>query len=185
MAQENSSTHQGIEARRQYVRLTIALVILCGILGSFIIYLAWPLLTGTTVVLATQPIDPFDPLRGQYMTIRYEISTILSIPGASVGDTVYVSLHEDDSKIWRYQSASLSRPQDGIYIKGTIDDVDDKTMNLNYGIEQYFFERGASIPTQNITVEAKLSSNGGARITHLLENGKPIKIKYAEKNWLS
>ena len=53
----------------------ILLLVLLIVL-SFIFYNEWPLLTGKKVVLATQPIDPFDPFRGQYMSINYEISRI-------------------------------------------------------------------------------------------------------------
>ena len=89
-------------------RLIIVLIFLLGIAGTFILYLSWPSLTGTTIVLATRPVDPFDILRGQYITIAYDIGNVPAISGAGVGDSVYVSLKEDDKKIYRYESESLS-----------------------------------------------------------------------------
>jgi len=62
----------------QYTRLIIVLVAIVGIAGIFILYLSFPLLTGTDVILKTQPVDPFDLLRGQYLIINYDISTINS-----------------------------------------------------------------------------------------------------------
>ena len=50
-----------------YTKLIIGLGILLGILAVFGLYLGLPLLTGAEATLATQPIDPFDPLRGQYI----------------------------------------------------------------------------------------------------------------------
>ena len=78
----------------QYKRLIIALVVLIGIAGSFMLYLSFPLLMGKTVILKTQPVDPFDFFRGQYLIINYEISGVNLSEVFKEGDTVYVSLKE-------------------------------------------------------------------------------------------
>lgn len=164
-------------ARNQILRLAIALLVLLGIVITFILYLSWPLLTGTTAVLATMPIDPFDILRGQYLTIRYEISQIPIIEEANEGDTAYIQLTEDSSQIWRYKKASLIKPE-GVFIKGKIISKQTGTMRIEYGIEQYFFEKDAHIETRNMTVKVKISSSGQARILELLQDGKPLEIRY-------
>ena len=51
-------------------------------------------------------------------------------------------------------------------------------MRVEYGIEQFFFERNAQFPQNDLTVEAKLSSSGQARVVQLLHQGKPINITY-------
>lgn len=176
---------QEIQPRREVLKLLLVILTLLLILGSFILYLSWPLLTGQTIVLALRPVDPFDPFRGQYITLNYEVSSLPSVEGAREGNTVYVLLKEDKQGIWRYQNASLSRPDKGIVIAGRVRSLYGNTMTLEYGIEQYFFERHAQLPTQNLTVEVKVSSNGNARITQLLHNGKPAEILYENKSWLS
>ena len=176
---------QEIQPRREVLKLLLIVLVLLLVIGSFILYLSWPLLTGQTIVLALRPVDPFDPLRGQYIVLNYEISSLPALEGAQEGNTVYVLLKEDEQDIWRYQSASLSRPGKGIVIAGTVRSLSGNTMNLNYGIEQYFFERHAQLPTQNLTVEVKVSADGNARISHLLHNGKPAQIIYENKSWLS
>lgn len=163
------------------IKLTIFITIL--ILGFAIasLVLYWPLLTGKTMILATRPVDPFDPFMGQYMTISYEISQVSRAAGASqekVPQTVYISLEEDNTGIFRYKDSSLEKPAHGDFIKGSTKSVSGNNMNVEYGIEQFYFERGATLPTQNITVEVKVSSTGQARISKLLHNGEPIKIKY-------
>jgi len=129
------------------------------------------------------PVDPFDPIRGQYMIIGYEIGTVSKLSEVVVGDNVYVLLKEDSEGVSRYQSVSLKKPSEGILIRGKVKEVSGDSMFLDYGIEQYFFERNAKIPTQNITVKIKLSDFGGARIVELLQNGEPVKIEYADVNW--
>src|SRR3989344_4515462 len=95
---------------KEYLKLVVVLVVLFSILGGFLLYVSYPLLGTKTVVLATQPVDPFDLIRGQYITIRYEIGSIPSVDGAQIGDNVYVVLEEDSTGISRYKSASLDKP---------------------------------------------------------------------------
>jgi len=171
---------------KEYLKLVIILVVLFGILGGFMLYVSYPLLGTKTAVLATQPVDPFDLIRGQYITIRYEIGTIPSVDGAQIGDNVYVVLEEDSTGISRYKSASLDKPsKDNLFIKGQINYISGDNMRVEYGIEQYFFERDARFDTRAMEVKIKLSDSGGARIVELLNDGKPIKITYENKSLTS
>lgn len=171
---------------KEYMKLTIILLVLFAILGGFLLYVSIPLLSTKTVVLATQPIDPFDLIRGQYILIRYEIASIPLIKGAEIGDNVYVLLTEDINGTSRYKSASLDRPsKDNLFIKGQVKFVYSDSMRVEYGIEQYFFERGARFKTRGMEVKVKLSDSGSARIVELLQDGEPIKITYENKTLTS
>ncbi len=183
MEKEINSKGKRVTKGKEYVRLLIVLLVLLGIAGIFILYLSWPLLTGKTVILATRPVDPFDILRGQYIVINYEISNLPLIEGAVEGESVYVIIEEDAEGIWRYKDVSLVKPSSGDFIKGTIKSIIGG-MRVEYGIEQYFFERGASLPTRNLQVEVKLSSSGQARIVQLLQDKKPINIIYKNKSFI-
>lgn len=166
--------------RKEYSRLAIGLVVLFVLLGLFILYAAWPLLTGKSIVLKTIPYDPFDPFRGQYLMINYEITTIPSLEGASEGQHVYVKLQkemEDNVPVWKYQGSSLTPPQ-GDFIKGKVQYLQGSTMRMEYGIEQYFFEKTAQVNVTNMTVEVKVDGSGNARIVQLLHQGKPLEIVY-------
>lgn len=167
----------------QYKRLIIALAVLIVIAGSFILYLSFPLLTGKTVILKTQPVDPFDIFRGQYLTINYEISRVNLPTDAKEGDTIYVSLKEGNDKIWHADKVSLSKPDDGIFIRGTAKQSW-RGLSIEYGIEQYFFERNAHIPRMD-SVKAKVDSSGQARIVELLMNGQPLNITYKKPSLTS
>jgi len=167
---------------KEYLKLAIILGVLFLILGGFLLYVSIPLLSTKTAVLATQPVDPFDLIRGQYIVIRYEIASIPSIEGAEVGDNVYVSLMEDANGTAGYKTASLDKPsKDDLFVRGQIKSVYGNDMRVEYGIEQYFFERGAKFETRGMEVKVKLSGNGGARIVELLQDGEPVKITYENK----
>lgn len=169
--------------RKNYIKLIIFIsIFIIGVVIA-IIYLSWPLLTGKTHILSTQPIDPFDVLMGQYISISYEINRISNTTGISesnVGDYVYAVLEKDSSGISRPKKAVLEKPAEGDFIRGKIIDVYGSTARVEYGIEQFFFERGAEFSMRNITVEVKISSSGQARISKLLQDGKPLEIKYRE-----
>ena len=171
-------------AKKEYIRLAIALGVLLLILASFLLYLSIPYLSQKTVILATQPVDPFDPLRGQYIIIRYEINSIPMLADATVGEAVYVSLLKDEQGVSRYTSSSLTKPSSGDFIRGSVTHVPSSgNMSVEYGIEQYFFERGASIATRGMNVKAKLADSGRAAIVELLdENLKTLEIIYENKS---
>lgn len=164
--------------KKQTIGLIGVVLLVLLIVLSFIIYNEWPLLTGKKIVLATQPIDPFDPFRGQYMNINYEISRINNVEGFNKGDFIYVTLEEDEQEIWRLKETSKTKPDEGIFIRGEIINSYDKSVRVEYGIEQFFFERNAKLPTSNITVEVSVSNSGRAKLVQLLHNGEPIEIKY-------
>lgn len=166
--------------KKQYIGLIAVVSVVLLVLVSFIFYNQWPLLTGDKIVLATQPVDPFDPFRGQYMTINYEISRLSDVEDFQVDDTIYVSLKEDDEGIWRKESVSQTKPQRGDFIKGKVTNVYGNSVRIEYGIEQFFFERHAQLPTRNITVEVSIASSGRPMLSQMLYNGEPIEIEYEE-----
>ena len=168
---------------QQYTRLIIVLVAIIGIAGMVILYLSLPLLTGKTVVLKTQPVDPFDMFRGQYLTINYEISRVSLPENTTEGRAVYVSLKEGDDKIWHADKVSLNKPESDVFIRGTTKQSW-RGLAVEYGIEQYFFERGAHIPRMD-SVKVKIDDSGQARIVELLMNGQPLNITYRKPSLTS
>ena len=167
----------------RYKRLIITLAVLMGIAGSFILYLSYPLLTGTTVILKTQPVDPFDIFRGQYLTISYEISRVNLSENTKEGNTVYVSLKESEDKIWHADKVLLNKPESGVFIRGTAKQTF-RGLAVEYGIEQYFFERDAYVPRMDST-KVKVDSTGQARIVELLMEGKSLNITYKKPSIVS
>jgi len=163
---------------RQGLRLLVTGAFLAVLLGGLVLYLAWPLWAGTTVVLATRPVDPFDLLRGQYLVIGYEVGSLPALPQAEEGDTVWVGISPDPQGIWRHRETRLeapSAPAPGkVFLRGEVTRAGEHGMQVRYGIEQYFVQRGTTLPDGKLTVEAKVSRSGGARIVRLLVDGEPV-----------
>ena len=102
--------------------------------------------TGREVVLETTPVDPRDVFRGDYVVLRYEISTV-SACCFDVGDAVYVSL-ERQGDVWQATDVGDTPPaaDAGPYIRGRVTRADRAqgrpSLEIEYGIESYFVPEG-------------------------------------------
>lgn len=104
-------------------------LILLAMIGFKVLVLA----SGTDVLLSIAPVDPRDPLRGDYVTFQYDISRIPGYNFASygreltkevkAGDTVYVSLYQS-GMTWNVQSVTLTPPEDEVFLKGIVRSVE-------------------------------------------------------------
>ncbi|HIA16964.1 MAG TPA: hypothetical protein EYN72_09330, partial [Dehalococcoidia bacterium] len=96
-------------AKRLFIAvIAVQIVFLLGLVG----YRESILSLGRTAVLETVPVDPRDLFKGEYVTLRYEISTIgegslapqknqYFLEGEiNEGDTVYVNLTNIDSDVY-------------------------------------------------------------------------------------
>lgn len=113
--------------------------------------------TGRTIYLRTVPVDPRDFFRGDYVSLRYEISSVgnkyfrdgLATEAKDTdsrrykGRPVYVVLKVDDSNLADIDYITDKKPHDGkLYIRGRRSYSYDRSINVLYGIEAYFVEQG-------------------------------------------
>ena len=123
------------------ILILLQLLILVGLTGYSEAILAF----GKTVVLQTVPVDPRDLFRGDYVVLRYEISTLDRVPGywqIDEGDEIYVKLEKEDD-VWDAVQISKAKPDDWYYfIAGEVEDVWDGRLMVEYGIEAYFVPEG-------------------------------------------
>jgi uncharacterized membrane-anchored protein len=109
----------------------------------------WTLATGTPVALKAAPVDPRSLFRGDYVVLGFEIGRLArSLPGVDddhrSGQTVYVLLQPGE-RYWRAVSVHddwPSAPAGAVVIKGRIQSADSDTLNVRYGIENYFVPEG-------------------------------------------
>jgi uncharacterized membrane-anchored protein len=127
------------------------------IIVGFTAFKEFTLQTGDEILLKTKPVDPRDLFRGDYVVLRYDISTIttddLSYKGADFneGDKVYVLLNVDDNKIGSLLNIDKNKPKEAFFIKGIIKNANKNILNIEYGIESYFVPEG-----EGIEIEKKL-----------------------------
>ena len=145
--------------------------------------------TGKTVLLETQPVDPRDPLRGDFVRLNYKISNVPRekfSPAANgeipAGAKIFVALAPAGTNgFWEVTCASLEsfRPADGeVLLRGKSQwswRSQSGPVHIEYGLEQYFVAEGTGNPRGKLTVQAAVSGSGRASIKEVFVDGKPYK----------
>lgn len=133
----------------------------------------------TTVLLRVVPVDPRDLMRGEYVTLGYDISGLPAggIPGLPpdrtqrAGLPVYVSLIPDTDGRHYHAGAWQGTPFDsGLFIQGTVSSWG----RVNYGIESFYVQEGRgkeyeqSIRSKKLSAEVAVTRGGRASILRLI-----------------
>lgn len=150
----------------------------------------WVLRTGRTVYLRTAPIDPRDPMRGDYVRLGYEIA---SVPAAACRDElvewikeaekshrrtyrdrrVYAVLEVGGDGVGRIVTLSNRKPRDGVVLRGRIAWINTEGVQVRFGIEAFFMQQGKALEFEReqrervglpLNIEAALSDEGLAVI---------------------
>jgi len=150
---------------------------------------------GREVTLQTQPVDPRDLLRGDYVVLRYDISQLPA--GALAGKTaetrnpaVFVKLAPNANGLYEAVSVSaepvtVAAPE--VLIRGRVSyscgssvrTFCDK-LTIKYGLESYFVPEGEGKKLeqarnqQKLRVVAAVLPSGRAAIKRLLLDGEPV-----------
>jgi len=151
----------------------LQILVLCSI--TFTAYL--PLKTGQPITLATVPVDPRSLFRGNYARLRYEISNlpiqdINRLVRPRQNEIIYVILSRDSNGIHRYKGVSLTKPDQGVFIRGRIRETSRSqasgwtTYPVTYGIEAWFAPKEKAL-----ALEKQLRHSGVAKI-RVSKNGK-------------
>lgn len=175
--------------------ILIAFLIQIGLLGWLIVDRAMLLSNGREVRLAVVPVDPRDLFRGDYVVLRYPLSTLRSdvLEGDDEFDwqePVYVTLTEGADGIWSASAMTHARPAGGVYLAGAIARVFDRNSNctvapdcreydVTYNLEQFFVPEGEGRALerlrndQKMAVDVAVAANGRAALKRLLVDGEP------------
>jgi uncharacterized membrane-anchored protein len=169
-----------------------------GFLGWIIAGRAAVLRDGREITLKIEPVDPNDLLRGDYVSLFYEISRIsvsdvTNLPGEeylSTDGTLYVRLRKGSDGYWHLASATLDAPlasaagPEEVDIKGAVGRGSDlgkgASLYPDYGIERFYLPEGEGMDIQQdmraraFEIRIAVASDGTAQIKALLDGGKPL-----------
>jgi uncharacterized membrane-anchored protein len=133
--------------------------------------------TGREVVLQVAPVDPYDVLKGYYVTLGYDISRTSSFPHPPTfaeDEVVYAIVEQQDDGPW--QAVALERelptdlPANRVAIRGRW-----HAWRILYGIEEFSIpESKRDVITDDLNknrnearVEVKVDANGQAALLRL------------------
>ena len=167
-----------------------------AILGYMIESRATILRNGHDVVLQTVPVDPRDLLRGDYVILSYDISSIPldklvdKLPEEETDAQLSVRLAKADDGFWHVKEAAfgtLLPLEDGTVVARTQPFYfypqpagSQTSLSVEYGIERYYVPEGQGKPleearnAQALSVTASVSDAGTMQIRTISIDGKPL-----------
>lgn len=166
---------------RRVLTLTIVIAAQCIFLLGMTYKHERTLATGAVVLLETQPVDPRDLLRGDFVILSYKISDVprnffgnLGL-ALTPGTAVWVRL-EPRGEFHEVVAAStdvLEPGSDGVVVTGTVEWQSQEVVRVQYGLEKYFVAEGTGNPIGKLTVEASVGAGGEAAIRQVYVDGQP------------
>ncbi|MEO7597459.1 MAG: GDYXXLXY domain-containing protein [Opitutus sp.] len=138
-------------------------VVIAGVVAQLVVlgYMAgereWVLRTGKSVFLRTAPIDPSDPMRGDYVRLSYELSTVgkrlcrdgvlrwfdpKTIYKKARDRRVYAAIKLDGEGVAELISLSDVAPSSGVFLRGRTDSVSLNSIQVRFGVEALFMQQG-------------------------------------------
>jgi uncharacterized membrane-anchored protein len=155
-----------LKARERKVLLVTVMAQIL-ILLAMIALRAVPLVTGQTVLVRVQPVDPRDLFRGDYVILSYYFSRVPQegIEGLSEKErgswkkledrTVYVPLVPDTNGVhMRAGKVTVVKPAAGLFLKGHMK----RYGSLQFGIEAYYVQEGSGLGYEQAIRDRKLSA---------------------------
>jgi len=144
---------------------------------------------GTEYKFKTVPVDPYDPFRGKYISLRYEIEREKFDIDSPVrrGQVLYALLDIDQDGYARVSKVSLDKPtDDGVdYIKVTSQTRANDQIVLRVPFDRFYMEESLALPaeeyvrsirrdtTQNVYGLVRVLGDN-AILTNIIINGEPI-----------
>ena len=133
---------------------------------------------GIEIVLESLQIDPRDPLRGDYVILRYRAEQLDELPGARprAGQQVYVTF-EDRGRYWEPTALSTRNLDPDEWDRGRVAIrarvVIAAPLVVEYpDLGEYFVPQGTGVLPQPPDVHIAVSRDGVARIKYLEVDGQ-------------
>lgn len=163
-------------------RLALAVVVLQALVLAFMAgQREWIARAGTPLTLRTAPIDPNDPMRGAYLRLDYEISTVP--PNLCRGRTsqwvkitdyrqrlelrdrsVYAALKVNPYGIAELVALDDVPPAGGPFLRGRVQSVDTTGIRVRYGIEAFFMSQDAARRAEEMVLNQRAGAPMNARV---------------------
>lgn len=181
--------------RKTLLLAVLVALLQIGFLGWMIVGRAAILRDGREVLLKVQPVDPRDFLRGDYVRLGYEISSVplsavVDVPKTSeynsTGLPIFVRLAKQPDGYWTVKSARPGAAiadapgADEVDLRGTtyfsnwLNDQPD-TVSVDYGIERFYVPEGEGLEIEkNMNVRpfgilAAVAKDGTPQIKGLMD----------------
>lgn len=178
----DTQTTQPVLAPRIKLFFALAVLLQFVLIAGMVVQHEMKVRGGTEVILKTVPVDPRDLLVGNYVQLSYDISSSeqkISDRAFEYGETVYVTLAQNEFGEWEGVAYSHEQPSSGVFLAGKVTSPDGSWgrfgwspgAGIEYGIESYFtspedalaLERNARTGALLIRVSVDTDGSGTVR----------------------
>lgn len=133
---------------------------------------------GTSYTFKTAPIDPNDPFRGKYITLRYDQNTVKveHKKDWTYGEPIYVRFTTDDEGFAKIQAVSKEKPtshQD--YVKATVQHISNSsTLTVAYPFNRFYMEESKAYRAEKAYAEAQRDTSKVTYAIINIKNGRAV-----------
>jgi hypothetical protein len=172
----------------------VAALIQAALIAAMVVDRARILREGTEITLHSRAVDPRDFLRGDYVALGYDISSVKAgaIEDRPSGGPVFVKLAPGADGFYQMVSVHdepvvVSPPE--VLIRGRVTSGAGcgrnghafcDSLRLRYGLERYFVPQGEGLAIESarnagkVAVVAAVAADGRAAIKRLVIDGQPV-----------
>lgn len=164
---------------RSLLLLGLAIAAQAGCLFAFVAPYQNALSFGPTVILKGTSYDPRDILKGDYVSINYDIGKKVSLASYPNGSTVYLTMQKA-LPTWEAVTASKEMPTalkaDQVAIKAIVTDGKMMPPQISLGIEKYYIPEGTGNGVNGeLSAEVAVGKDGLPVFKRLMVSGVPFK----------
>ncbi len=164
--------------RRRRLALFVLIVGLQVALLLTVIFIEEGRQSGVEIVLESLPVDPRDPVRGDYVILGYRAERLDGLPGARprAGAEVYV-VFEHLGRYWEPVSVRTQNLGEDEWDRGLVAIrarvIGESPLRVEYpNLGEYFVPQGTGVLPSPPDVHVAVSRNGVARIKYLEVDGE-------------
>ena len=142
---------------------------------------------GKAILLETRPVDPRDPLSGDYLMLNYKISDVpmnLFSPPVKkdlpYGTKIFVALAPGTNQfhvVTRASTDEFAPAANEVLLRGESAYAwwnATNSIHVDYGMERYYVAEGTGNPPHGkLTAQAVVPASGRARLKQVFLDGKP------------
>lgn len=161
---------------RSLMVLGLAIAAQVGCLFAFVMPYQNALSSGPTIVLKGVSYDPRDALKGDYVSIQFDIGNKVRLADYKPGDQVYLTMVKREPH-WRADAASRDYPKhlnsDQVAVRATVLNGKRVPAQVSLGIEKYYVTEGRGADANGeLTAEVAVGKDGLPVFRRLLSSGK-------------
>jgi len=143
------------------------------------------LIAGKDFKFKTAPVDPTDPFRGKYITLRYDIDrfNVISDDDWPNDEKIYVHLTEDSLGYAKIIDVTKDRPDNGVdYVDATVryshpinqPNASVRRLRIKYSFDRYYMEESKAYDAEIAYRNSLRNRTGDTYTLVTIKDGKPV-----------